>query len=83
VSEHPIDRKRPCKERADVQRQGNRPNFPTKHRKETIMAKVLIEIRPGEGGEDARLLVREQSRMYLRYAEKNGLRADIEERGGL
>jgi protein subunit release factor A len=45
--------------------------------------KALIEVRPGEGGEDAKLLVREQSRMYLRYAEKNGLRADIEERGGL
>lgn len=45
--------------------------------------KVLIEIRPGEGGEDAKLLTREQSRIYLRYAEKTGLYADIEERGGL
>lgn len=45
--------------------------------------KVLIEIRPGEGGEDAKSLTCEQSRMCLRYAEKNGLRADIEERGGL
>lgn len=57
-------------------------SFPTSTRKEMAM-KALIEVRPGEGGEDAKLLVREQSRMYLRYAEKNGLRADIEERGGL
>lgn len=44
---------------------------------------VLIEVRPGEGGEDARLLVREQSAMYLRFAEKAGLRADIETQGHL
>lgn len=45
--------------------------------------KVLIEVRPGEGGDDAKLLVREQSAMYLRYAETHGLRADIEVQGHL
>lgn len=41
--------------------------------------KVLIEIRPGEGGEDARLLTRDQAALYLRYAEKHGLTASIED----
>lgn len=40
--------------------------------------KVLIEIRPGEGGDDAKLLVQDQAKIYLRYAERNGLRANVE-----
>ncbi|MCZ2112820.1 MAG: PCRF domain-containing protein [Anaerolineae bacterium] len=72
----------PAKQRSAVKFREVRPVFQPSTRKEKAM-KVLIEVRPGEGGEDAKLLVREQSRMYLRYAEKNGLRADIEERGGL
>lgn len=40
--------------------------------------KVMIEIRPGEGGNDAKLLVQEQAGIYLRYAEKNGLKAEVE-----
>lgn len=45
--------------------------------------KVLIEIRPGEGGEDARLLVAEQAGIYLRYAQRKGLKTDIGDRGYL
>lgn len=41
--------------------------------------KILLEIRPGEGGADARLLVETQSGLYLRFAEKHGLAASIED----
>jgi len=40
--------------------------------------KILIEIRPGEGGDDAKLLVQDQGKIYLRYAERNGLSADVD-----
>lgn len=39
--------------------------------------KVLLEIRPGEGGTDAKLLVGEQSAMYVKYAEVNKLRCEV------
>jgi len=39
--------------------------------------KVAIEIRPGEGGMDAKLLIVNQTKIYLRYAEKNNLKAEI------
>jgi protein subunit release factor A len=45
--------------------------------------KLVLEIRPGEGGDDAKLLVGQQSALYLRYAEKHGLAADIEKQGHL
>lgn len=45
--------------------------------------KLLIEIRPGEGGEDAKLLVRQQAAIYIRFAERVGAQVDIEERGHL
>lgn len=35
--------------------------------------KRLIEIRAGEGGKDAQMLVNEQARMYARAAERSGL----------
>lgn len=38
---------------------------------------LIIEIRPGEGGADAELLVERQSSIYLRYAERTGLHAEI------
>lgn len=41
--------------------------------------KLHIEIRPGEGGEDARLLMQEQTRIYLRYAERSGLVMEVAE----
>lgn len=34
---------------------------------------VLMELRAGEGGQDARELVRLQLGLYLRYAERSGL----------
>lgn len=43
--------------------------------------KILMEIRPGEGGEDAALLARDQSAIYLRFAERHGVHVDVEERG--
>jgi len=30
---------------------------------------VLIEIRSGEGGDDAKLLVKDQAKMYVKYAQ--------------
>lgn len=45
--------------------------------------KILMEIRPGEGGADARLLVRDQAAIYLQYASRHGLTADVEDRGHL
>ena len=43
--------------------------------------KLCIEIRPGEGGRDAKDLCQEQSRIYLRYAERHNLKVDIESVG--
>lgn len=39
--------------------------------------KVAIEIRPGEGGMDAKLLCEQQAKIYLRYAENHGLKTEI------
>jgi protein subunit release factor A len=41
--------------------------------------KVLLEIRPGEGGQDARLLTRDQAAIYIRFAEAHGLTVSIED----
>jgi protein subunit release factor A len=35
--------------------------------------KVLIQIRAGEGGDDAKLLVADQAAIYLRFAQRRGL----------
>jgi len=40
--------------------------------------KINIEIRPGEGGEDAKLLVDDHAAMYLRYCERHGIAASVE-----
>lgn len=37
------------------------------------MPELVIEIRAAEGGDDAKLLVVDQLRLYLRYAERRGL----------
>ena len=34
---------------------------------------LIVEIRAGEGGEDARLLVEEQYKIYRKYAERRKL----------
>lgn len=39
--------------------------------------KLSMEIRAGEGGDDAKMLVQEQAKMYLRFAEKNNVNASI------
>lgn len=41
--------------------------------------KVVLEIRPGEGGEDAKLLVETQAGIYARYAKALGLGVEIED----
>lgn len=41
--------------------------------------KVALEIRPGEGGDDAKLLVHDQAQIYAAYAEANRLGFDIED----
>jgi len=43
--------------------------------------KIAIEIRPGEGGDDAKLLVRDQAAIYLAYARRHGLVVDVEDEG--
>ncbi len=41
--------------------------------------KAILEIRPGEGGDDAKLLVSEQARIYSAYAARLGLSCEIED----
>lgn len=43
--------------------------------------KIILEIRAGEGGDDAKLLVQDQGRIYAAYAARMGLQADIEDEG--
>ncbi len=43
--------------------------------------KVHMEIRPGEGGADAKDLVTEQSKIYLRAGERLGLFAQLIDEG--
>ena len=45
--------------------------------------KLLIEIRPAEGGEDAKLLVNDQGSIYARFAERHGAKVAMEDRGHL
>ena len=44
--------------------------------KEACM-KLYLEIRAGEGGDDAKLLIGRQGRMYLCFAKKAGVKAEI------
>jgi protein subunit release factor A len=45
---------------------------------------VIIEIRGAEGGEDARLLVLEQCKVYLKYAARRGFKVELlDERPGI
>ena len=41
--------------------------------------KVALEIRPGEGGDDAKLLVEDQAALYAAYAQRHGLAFDVED----
>lgn len=45
--------------------------------------KLTLEIRPAEGGEDAKLLVHDQAAIYTRFAARNGIKATVEARGYL
>lgn len=39
--------------------------------------KLNMEIRPGEGGDDAKMLVNEQAKIYIRFAEKNNIAVEV------
>lgn len=41
------------------------------------MNKMIVEIRGGEGGDDAKLLVEEQLGIYLRWCQRTGTQAEI------
>ena len=43
--------------------------------------KLALEIRAGEGGDDAKLLVAEQGRIYAAYGVRMGIQAEIEDEG--
>lgn len=43
--------------------------------------KAILEIRAGEGGDDAKLLVPEQARIYAAYAQRMELGMEIEDEG--
>ena len=43
--------------------------------------KVVLEIRAGEGGDDAKLLVADQGRIYAAYATRLGIACEIEDEG--
>jgi protein subunit release factor A len=45
--------------------------------------KFTLEIRPAEGGDDAKLLVRDQAAIYQAYAARSGVKATLEARSGL
>lgn len=42
-------------------------------KEEGNMSTIIIEIRSGEGGNDAKMLVREQMALYVKYAMRNRL----------
>lgn len=39
--------------------------------------KMYIEIRAAEGGDDAKLLTSDQAKIYMKYAEKNGIKFSV------
>lgn len=39
--------------------------------------KVIIEVKAGEGGEDAKLLVPQQASIYVNYAERHQLSSEV------
>lgn len=39
--------------------------------------KIVMEIRPGEGGMDSKLLCQDQAKIYIKYAERHGLKVQI------
>lgn len=41
--------------------------------------KIVLDIQAAEGGNDAKLLVGDQSKIYLKFAEANHLSASVQE----
>ncbi|RQR65381.1 PCRF domain-containing protein [Burkholderia sp. Bp9125] len=48
-----------------------------------MVMKLTIEIRPAEGGDDAKLLVHDQAAIYQAYAARHGVKASLEARSHL
>ena len=36
------------------------------------MERILLELRPGEGGTDSKLFIKDMAKMYTSYARKEG-----------
>ena len=48
------------------------------------MSKIMLEIRVGEGGDDAKLLVTEMANIYLKSAKNKNFRVEsVTEKAGL
>jgi protein subunit release factor A len=45
--------------------------------------KILMELRAGEGGADAKMLVHELANVYVRFAESINASVVLEDRGSL
>lgn len=45
--------------------------------------KLLMEIRAGEGGLDSKLLMKDQSNIYMKFAQRMGASVIVENRGSL
>ena len=40
------------------------------------MDSIILEIRPGEGGDDSKLFAKDMARMYVAYADRMGYACD-------
>lgn len=45
--------------------------------------KLVLEIRAGEGGDDAKTLIRDQADIYAAYAVQAGLKCSVEQTGSV
>jgi protein subunit release factor A len=54
-----------------------------KHLTEGRNMKYIVEIRAGEGGEDAKLLVADQADIYIKFSKTLGATVSVENRGSL
>lgn len=49
---------------------------------DSSISSIILEIRPGTGGDEAALFVRDLYEMYLRFCEKKGLRVEVLDQNG-
>lgn len=67
------DSVQPCADTSSLYSSAQQENF----------MKLTLEIRPAEGGDDARLLVHDQASLYTKFAARHGVKARVEARGYL